>query len=78
MNAIISFARKAAMIAVSIVLAAGLSGCAPIWGLAAVGAGVSLLAIDSHDGPHTSAAPVRPAERSEALSPRAVDAAFGI
>jgi len=72
MNAIISLLKKAAMLAMSIALALGMAGCAPIVGLAALGAGASLLAIDN--GSH---APVQPAQHADAPSPAAASP-FGI
>jgi uncharacterized protein YceK len=64
MNAIISLVKKAAMIAISLAVAVGLSGCAPILGLAAIGAGASLVAIDhsTHAAPNNSTASVQSAQ----------------
>ena len=64
MNAIRSCAKRAVMTASFTVLVATLFGCAPVLGLAAIGAGASLLAIDhsTHAAPHDSTASVQSAQ----------------
>jgi len=64
MNTIFSYAKKGFVVALFTVLATGLSGCAPVLGLAAVGAGASLLALDDY----TSTADTQPAQDSERQS----------
>jgi hypothetical protein len=64
MNAIRSCVKKAVTTVAFSFLLAGLSGCAPVLGLAAVGVGASLVAIDhsTHAAPYTSTASVQSAE----------------